>query len=37
MCGQHTHEILLEHGYSDADIATLVAERAVLDAPVAAP
>jgi crotonobetainyl-CoA:carnitine CoA-transferase CaiB-like acyl-CoA transferase len=37
MCGQHTHEILREHGYSDADIEALVAERAVLDAPVAEP
>jgi crotonobetainyl-CoA:carnitine CoA-transferase CaiB-like acyl-CoA transferase len=34
MCGQHTREILLEHGYRDADIEALVAAKAVLDAPV---
>lgn len=34
MCGQHTREILLEHGYSDEEVDTLADEKAVLDAAV---
>jgi crotonobetainyl-CoA:carnitine CoA-transferase CaiB-like acyl-CoA transferase len=34
LCGEHTREILLEHGYTAAEIATLEAERTILDAPV---
>lgn len=37
MCGEHTREILLEHGLTDAEVDALVAEGAVLDAPVEAP
>jgi crotonobetainyl-CoA:carnitine CoA-transferase CaiB-like acyl-CoA transferase len=32
MCGEHTREILLDHGYGNAEIDTLHAERVVLDA-----
>src|SRR5262249_5698274 len=32
MCGEHTREILLDHGYRAADIDALVADRVVLDA-----
>jgi len=35
LCGEHTRELLREHGYSDAEIDTLAADKAVLDAPVA--
>jgi crotonobetainyl-CoA:carnitine CoA-transferase CaiB-like acyl-CoA transferase len=33
LCGEHTREILLELGYSDADVDTLAADRVVLDNP----
>jgi len=33
-CGQHTREILLEHGYSEAEVDILAEEKAVLDAAV---
>jgi crotonobetainyl-CoA:carnitine CoA-transferase CaiB-like acyl-CoA transferase len=33
-CGEHSREILREHGYSEAEIDALVAEQVVLDAPV---
>ncbi len=36
-CGEHTRDLLREVGYPDAEIDALVAERAVLDAPVARP
>jgi crotonobetainyl-CoA:carnitine CoA-transferase CaiB-like acyl-CoA transferase len=36
LCGEHTREILLEHGYTAAEIDELEAEQAILDAPVAA-
>jgi crotonobetainyl-CoA:carnitine CoA-transferase CaiB-like acyl-CoA transferase len=32
-CGEHTRELLVEHGYSSEEVDALVAERAVLDAP----
>ncbi len=35
LCGEHSREILREHGYVDADIDALVADKVVLDAPVA--
>ena len=31
LCGEHTREILLELGYTDAEIDALAAERVVLD------
>ena len=34
LCGEHTRELLREHGYSDDEIDALVADGAVLDAPV---
>ena len=34
LCGEHTRELLREHGYSDAEIDALAADGAVLDAPV---
>ena len=37
LCGEHTREILLEHGYTAAEIDVLAAEKAILDAPIAAP
>ncbi len=37
MCGEHTREILLEHGFANDEINRLVAERVVLDAPVGVP
>ena len=37
MCGQHTREILREHGYTDDEIEDLVEQRAVLDGAVAQP
>jgi crotonobetainyl-CoA:carnitine CoA-transferase CaiB-like acyl-CoA transferase len=36
MCGEHTREILLEHGYTSNEVDNLVAAGAVLDAPVPA-
>jgi crotonobetainyl-CoA:carnitine CoA-transferase CaiB-like acyl-CoA transferase len=35
LCGEHTRELLREHGYADDEIDAMAAERAVLDAPVA--
>jgi crotonobetainyl-CoA:carnitine CoA-transferase CaiB-like acyl-CoA transferase len=35
LCGEHTREILLEHGYSAGQIDDLASARVVLDAPVA--
>ncbi len=32
MCGEHSREILLEHGYVDEEIDALVADKAILDA-----
>jgi crotonobetainyl-CoA:carnitine CoA-transferase CaiB-like acyl-CoA transferase len=32
MCGEHTRELLVEHGYGDDEIEALVAQKAVLDA-----
>jgi crotonobetainyl-CoA:carnitine CoA-transferase CaiB-like acyl-CoA transferase len=37
LCGEHTREILLEHGYTAAEIASLEADQTILDAPVVAP
>ncbi|MGP0032735.1 MAG: CaiB/BaiF CoA transferase family protein [Acidimicrobiales bacterium] len=34
MCGEHTREILIEHGYTEQEVDTLVAEGAVLEAAV---
>ncbi|MCU1456525.1 MAG: L-carnitine dehydratase/bile acid-inducible protein [Actinomycetia bacterium] len=34
MCGEHTREILVEHGYTGAEVDALAADRAVLDAAV---
>ena len=34
LCGEHTRELLREHGYDDPEIDALAAEGAVLDAPV---
>jgi crotonobetainyl-CoA:carnitine CoA-transferase CaiB-like acyl-CoA transferase len=34
MCGEHTYEILKEHGFSEAEIGRLTADKAVMDAPV---
>jgi crotonobetainyl-CoA:carnitine CoA-transferase CaiB-like acyl-CoA transferase len=33
MCGEHTREILLEHGFSEQDVDAFIAEGAILDAP----
>jgi crotonobetainyl-CoA:carnitine CoA-transferase CaiB-like acyl-CoA transferase len=33
-CGEHTRELLLEYGYTDAEADALAADRAVLDAPI---
>lgn len=32
MCGEHSREILLEHGYVDAEVDALAADQAILDA-----
>jgi crotonobetainyl-CoA:carnitine CoA-transferase CaiB-like acyl-CoA transferase len=37
LCGEHSREILVEHGYSDAEVDVLAKEGAILDAPVDAP
>jgi crotonobetainyl-CoA:carnitine CoA-transferase CaiB-like acyl-CoA transferase len=37
LCGEHTRQILKEHGYSDDEVDALVAARDVLDAPVEQP
>ena len=34
LCGEHTREILVEYGYTAAEIDSLAAGRAILDAPV---
>jgi crotonobetainyl-CoA:carnitine CoA-transferase CaiB-like acyl-CoA transferase len=34
MCGEHTREILIEHGYSNQEVDTLVAAGAILEAAV---
>jgi crotonobetainyl-CoA:carnitine CoA-transferase CaiB-like acyl-CoA transferase len=37
MCGEHTREILREHGFSDEEVDELVREGAILDAPAVVP
>ena len=37
MCGEHTRELLLEYGYTSAEIDALAEDKAVLDAPVTRP
>ena len=37
LCGEHTRELLREHGFADAEIDAMAADSAVLDAPVGAP
>jgi crotonobetainyl-CoA:carnitine CoA-transferase CaiB-like acyl-CoA transferase len=37
LCGEHTRQILRDHGYSDEEVDALAAEGAVLDAPVDQP
>ena len=37
LCGEHSREILVEHGYTDAEVDRLVEDRVVRDAPVARP
>jgi crotonobetainyl-CoA:carnitine CoA-transferase CaiB-like acyl-CoA transferase len=37
LCGEHTRQLLKEHGYSDDDVDALAAAGAVLDAPVSQP
>ncbi|MGA7420958.1 MAG: CoA transferase, partial [Acidimicrobiales bacterium] len=37
LCGEHTRQLLKEHGYSDDDVDALAAAGAVLDAPVIQP
>jgi crotonobetainyl-CoA:carnitine CoA-transferase CaiB-like acyl-CoA transferase len=37
MCGEHTREVLIEHGYTEEEVDVLVADRAALDAPVEKP
>jgi crotonobetainyl-CoA:carnitine CoA-transferase CaiB-like acyl-CoA transferase len=34
MCGEHTRELMLEHGFNDAEIDALAADRVILDAAV---
>jgi crotonobetainyl-CoA:carnitine CoA-transferase CaiB-like acyl-CoA transferase len=34
MCGEHSRELLREHGFSDEEVDVLVKEGAILDAPV---
>jgi crotonobetainyl-CoA:carnitine CoA-transferase CaiB-like acyl-CoA transferase len=36
MCGEHTRELMLEYGYTPAEVDALVANGVVLDAPVEA-
>jgi crotonobetainyl-CoA:carnitine CoA-transferase CaiB-like acyl-CoA transferase len=33
MCGEHSREILVEHGFSDAEVDVMAKEGAILDAP----
>jgi crotonobetainyl-CoA:carnitine CoA-transferase CaiB-like acyl-CoA transferase len=35
MCGEHSREILAEHGFSDAEVDVMAKEGAILDAPLA--
>jgi crotonobetainyl-CoA:carnitine CoA-transferase CaiB-like acyl-CoA transferase len=37
LCGEHSREILREHGYSEGEIDALVADRVALDVPVDRP
>jgi crotonobetainyl-CoA:carnitine CoA-transferase CaiB-like acyl-CoA transferase len=37
LCGEHTRELLKEHGYSDDEVDALATAGAVLDAPVSQP
>jgi crotonobetainyl-CoA:carnitine CoA-transferase CaiB-like acyl-CoA transferase len=37
LCGEHSREILREHGFSDAEVDVLAKEGAILDAPVETP
>ncbi len=37
MCGEHSREILVEHGFSDAEIERLIEGKAIVDAPVERP
>jgi crotonobetainyl-CoA:carnitine CoA-transferase CaiB-like acyl-CoA transferase len=37
LCGEHSREILVEHGFSDAEVDVLAKEGAILDAPVETP
>jgi crotonobetainyl-CoA:carnitine CoA-transferase CaiB-like acyl-CoA transferase len=37
MCGEHTRQVLREHGYSDEEVDALATAGAVLDAPVEQP
>jgi crotonobetainyl-CoA:carnitine CoA-transferase CaiB-like acyl-CoA transferase len=37
LCGEHSRQILLEHGYTDAEVDALVADSVVLDAPITRP
>ena len=37
MCGEHTREVLVEHGYTADEVDALIADRAALDAPVEKP
>jgi len=37
MCGEHTREILREHGFSDEEVDVMAREGAILDAPTDAP
>jgi crotonobetainyl-CoA:carnitine CoA-transferase CaiB-like acyl-CoA transferase len=37
LCGEHSREILAEHGFSDEEVDVLAKEGAILDAPVTAP
>ena len=37
MCGEHSREILLEHGYSPPEIDDMAAKRVILEATVTAP
>jgi crotonobetainyl-CoA:carnitine CoA-transferase CaiB-like acyl-CoA transferase len=37
MCGEHTRQVLREHGYTDDEVDALATAGAVLDAPVEGP
>jgi crotonobetainyl-CoA:carnitine CoA-transferase CaiB-like acyl-CoA transferase len=36
MCGEHSRELLLDHGYTEAEVDALAADGVILDAPVEA-